>query len=123
MNNTIGIILLIAAIVVSLVVCYRCIRDGKVGPQFGLKFCNDEDPPSDGASGTHAPCKCLLRGYYVSFAILLGSAAAALLIPSDLALATCVLLMLAASIALGLVQQRLERRCPDLAKQLLHPYF
>jgi hypothetical protein len=31
--------------------------------------------------------------------------------------------MLGASLGLGFVQQRLERRCPELAKQLFHPYF
>jgi hypothetical protein len=119
--NLIGIIVLVIAFVVSAVVCYRCIRDGKVGPQFGLKFRSDEESPRDSTEAQS--CKCLLRGYYLCFAILILGAVAALCIPGEIALCVSVLVMLAASVALGIVQNRMERRCPEIARLISNPYF
>jgi hypothetical protein len=110
-----GIIILLAVAAVSIYVCYRCIRDGKVGPQFGLKWPTDEAPKNPSAPDTS--CNCLINGYYISVVTLLGSAVTAVF-TGEKWLPLWVLLMIAASFALGMIQQRMSRRCPEIARRI-----
>jgi hypothetical protein len=109
-----GVLLVIAAIVA----CYRCIRDGKVGPEFGLSFSADGDEPKPPKNR----CNCLFCGYVGCYIVLLAGAGLCF-VKADVALPAGVLLMLAASVAMGFLQRSIERDCPDLASRMFRNVF